>query len=132
MRSLHSRILVGAASTTMVASGFVGLATSGPVAAASGSQLPSQINIYAMQDETGAAGIVGVDDANALKLAVSQINSSELLGKSKINLTIGDSATSPTQGANLADGAVGKGYAVVIGSPSSGVAVAEAPILARA
>jgi branched-chain amino acid transport system substrate-binding protein len=115
--------------SSLIASSGALLATGSPAAAAS---LPSTINIYMTSDLTGPAAFAGVPTANGVKLAVAQLNKSGKLGKSKINLTIGDSQTMPTVGAQLAASAVGKGYAAVIGDISSNVAVAQAPILARA
>jgi branched-chain amino acid transport system substrate-binding protein len=107
------------------------LVTAGGGAAGASGSLPSTIKIYATEDLTGAASFAGVPTANGLKLAASQINSSGLLGHSKIQLTVADSQTSPTVGAQLADGAAGQGDAVVLGDISSSVAVAQAPIFAK-
>jgi branched-chain amino acid transport system substrate-binding protein len=100
------------------------------MAGASGS-LPSTIKVYATEDLTGPAAFAGVPTEKGLKLAATQINKSGLLGHSKIQLTVADSQTSPTVGAQLADGAAGQGNAVNLGDISSSVAVAQAPIFAK-
>lgn len=116
-----------------VALAACGSTSSGGSSTASGSKgLPSTIKIYAIEDLTGPAGFAGIDDVDALKLAVSDINSSGMLGKSKIVLTTGDSQSLATQGATLAEGAIGQGYAAIIGGPDSVSAQGEAPVLARA
>lgn len=96
-----------------------------------GSGLPATIHLYSTQDLTGAAGKVGVEDQNGYNLAIQQINSSHLLGNTTLTISYGDTATSPAAGANVANQAVTGGYPIIFGSPSSGVAVAEAPIFAR-
>jgi branched-chain amino acid transport system substrate-binding protein len=125
-------LLVACSSTKSAAPPTTGAGTgTSPSSAAQTSSLPSTIKIYATEDLTGPAAFAGNPTANGLKLAVSQINSSGMLGASKIDLTIADSKTSPTVGASLADGTIGQGYAAVIGDISSSVAVAQAPIFAR-
>lgn len=115
----------GALALSMVAS-----VTTAGVAGASG--LPKTIHIYSIQDASGGAGAVGVFDEKAINLAIKKINSTHMLGSSKISITYGDSATSPTTAANLATQAASAHYPVVIGPPSSGTAIAVAPILSRA
>lgn len=96
-----------------------------------GSGLPATIHLYSIQDLTGAAGKVGVEDQNGYNLAIEQINSSHLLGNTTLTISYGDSATSPASAANVANEAATGSYPIIFGSPSSGAAVAEAPILAR-
>ena len=109
-----------------VAGGTIGVSTAGA------SSLPSTIKIYSIQDASGAAGVVGQDDEKGINLAIKQINATHLLGNSTISITYGDSATTPTQAANLATQAAVAKYPVVIGPPSSATAIAVAPIMARA
>lgn len=102
------------------------------VSGASKGGLPAKIHIYSIQDASGAAGAVGVFDEKAINLAIKKINATHMLGKSTISISYGDSATTPTTAANLATQAVSAHYPVVIGPPSSGTAVAVAPIFSRA
>jgi branched-chain amino acid transport system substrate-binding protein len=96
------------------------------------SGLPSKIQLYSIQDASGPAGAVGVDDENGINLAISQINAEHLLGSSTLSITYGDDATNPATAASLATAATTAHYPLVIGPPSSGTAVAVAPILSRA
>ena len=85
----------------------------------SSSGLPSTITIGSPLDLSGvaAAANVGVSELKGEQLAVSQINSSGFLGKSKINLDSSDTQTvtttavqsviGMTQGGNKVDGIVG-------------------------
>ena len=117
--ALGGTVLLGVAGSTL------GVSTAG-------ASLPSTIKLYSIQDASGAAGAVGVDDEKAINLAIKNVNASHLLGSSKLSISYGDSATTPTQAANLATQAAAGKYPVVIGPPSSGTAVAVAPILSRA
>jgi branched-chain amino acid transport system substrate-binding protein len=119
--------LMGAALGTALATAMVG----GVSAAPAGASLPSTVNLYDIQDASGAAGAVGVDDENGMKLAVKQINAEHLLGSTKLTVTYADDATNPTTSASLATGAASAHYPIVFGPPSSSVAIADAPILAR-
>jgi branched-chain amino acid transport system substrate-binding protein len=103
----------------------------GVMAGTAGASLPSTINLYSIQDASGAAGAVGVDNEDGINLAIKEINASHLLGSSKLAITYGDDATNPTSAANLATQAASAHYPLVIGPPASSTAVAVAPILAR-
>ena len=59
--------------------------TAGNVGAvASNSGLPSTIHLYAIQDLTGAAGKVGVDDENGYNMAIQQITTNPNRGTQKL------------------------------------------------
>ncbi len=126
-RRWHRAIVAAMVGTSLATVTVVG-AISGVAGASS---LPSTINLYSIQDASGAAGAVGVDDEQGINLAIKQINADHLLGSTKLAITYGDSATNPTSAANLATQAASAHYPLVIGPPSSGTAVAVAPILAR-
>jgi branched-chain amino acid transport system substrate-binding protein len=121
---------MGALSACSTSASSSAASTSGTTATGSG--LPSTIHLYSIQDASGAAGAVGVDDEDGINLAISQINATHLLGSSTVSITYGDSATNPATAAGLATAASTAHYPLVIGPPSSGTAVAVAPILSRA
>jgi branched-chain amino acid transport system substrate-binding protein len=98
----------------------------------SSGKLPATVHLYSIQDSSGAAGAVGVDDQQGANLAIQDINKQKFLGATTLSISYGDSATSPTSAANLATQAASAHYPIVIGPPSSGTAIAVAPILARA
>jgi branched-chain amino acid transport system substrate-binding protein len=108
------------------------VAAGGVTAQSAGASLPKTVTLYSIQDASGAAGAVGVYDEQAQNLAIKQINASNLLGGTKLAISYGDSATNPTTAASLATAAVSAHYPIIFGPPSSGTAVAVAPILARA
>jgi branched-chain amino acid transport system substrate-binding protein len=124
-------LLAAACSSSSKSSTNSGGSGSSSGSSGAGSGLPSSIHLYSLQDLTGAAGKVGVEDENGYNLAIDQINSSHMLGNTTLTISYGDSATSPATAANVANQAVTGGYPVIFGSPSSGTAVAEAPILSR-
>jgi len=94
--------------------------------------LPKVIKIHAISDLTGAAALYGQAELKGWDLAVKQINSSGLLGKSKIDFSTSDDTSSSTVAAGLASQAVNGKYAVVISAPASANAVVEAPIFSKA
>jgi branched-chain amino acid transport system substrate-binding protein len=125
LKTLRTSVLgLGAALATVAAGGVT--------AQSAGASLPKTVTLYSIQDASGAAGAVGVYDEQAQNLAIKQINASNLLGGTKLAITYGDSATNPTTAASLATAAVSAHYPIIFGPPSSGTAVAVAPILARA
>ncbi len=101
-----------------------------PFAADTG--LPSPIKFVSIQDLSGITGKQGGDTKLGMDLAVEEINKSGLLGSSKIEISYRDSATNPAQGASLMSAAMGQESAIVFGSVSSNVAIAQAPIAQRA
>lgn len=128
-----ARALAAAASTgllaTAAACGSTAISSNG--AAASG-HLPGVVHLYSIQDASGVAGPVGVDDENGIKLAVSEINATHFLGSTRLTVGFGDSGSNATTAASLATQAVSAHYPVVIGPPDSPTADAVAPILSRA
>ena len=120
-------MLAAAVGTTLTTALAGGLAAS-----PAGASLPSTITLYDIQDASGAAGAVGVADEKGTKLAVQQINAEHLLGSSKLAVTYADDGTEATNGASAATAAASAHYPIVFGPPSSSVAVAVAPVLARA
>jgi branched-chain amino acid transport system substrate-binding protein len=120
-------MLAAAVGTTLTTALAGGLASS-----PAGASLPSTVTLYDIQDASGAAGAVGVADEKGTKLAVEQINAEHLLGSSKLAVTYADDGTEATNGASAATAAASAHYPIVFGPPSSSVAVAVAPVLARA
>ena len=120
--------LLAAAVATTVTTALAG----GLGASPAGASLPSTVTLYDIQDASGAAGAVGVADEKGTKLAVEQINAEHLLGSSKLAITYVDDGTEATNGASDATAAASAHYPIVFGPPSSSVAVAVAPVLARA
>ncbi len=116
---------------SLVAGGaLVASAIAAPIFAADAG-LPNPIKFLSIQDLTGLAGKPGSDTKLGMDLAVEEINKSNLLGASKIEMTYRDSATNPGQGASLMSTAIGQRNAVVFGSVTSNVAIAQAPIAQR-
>jgi branched-chain amino acid transport system substrate-binding protein len=76
--------------------------------------------------------VAGLEIQKAYQLAVKDIEAEGLLGKSKIELSFEDTGGKAPVGASLASAAVTKDYPIVFGSPVGGIALAEAPIFARA
>lgn len=117
---------------TLVACGTFIAGTIAAQSFAADAGLPKTIQFLSIQDLSGIAGKPGADTKLGMDLAVEEINKTNLLGGSKIEISYRDSATNPAQGASLMSAAVGQKNAIVFGSVSSNVAIAEAPIAQRA
>lgn len=105
--------------------------TTGTTSGSGSSGLPATIHLYSIQDASGAVAVVGKADEQGMNLAIQQINKTHFLGSSKLSISYGDDASTPTQASNLATAAATAHYPVVIGPPLSSTAEAVASILAR-
>ena len=114
----------------VASSAFVAGIVAAPSFAAD-SGLSKTIKFLSIQDLSGIAAKPGSDTRVGMDLAVEEINKSNLLGDSKIEISYRDSATNPGQGAAHMNAAIGQKNAIVFGSVSSNVAIAEAPIAQR-
>jgi len=92
---------------------------------------PAIIPITAVADLTGSAGgALSVQTVDGLKLGTQQVNS-QLKG-TQINLSIQDSASSPSTAAQVTTAAVASKAVAIVGPSLSNEAVAAAPIAAKA
>ncbi len=98
----------------------------------SGGALPSVVSLPVISELSGPAGVAGLEIQKGYQLAAKDINSSKLLGEHTIELTFDDTGNKVATGASLASKAVTKNAPIVFGSPVGTVALAEAPIFARA
>jgi branched-chain amino acid transport system substrate-binding protein len=128
LRASRARVMGG---MVAVAALLAACGSSGTSPGDTAKGLPSTIRLYSIQDLTGVSAAIGGSDEQGMNLAVSEINGQRFLGSSKLTISYGDSATTPSTGADVATQAVAGSYAVVFGSPTSTVAQAEAPIFAR-
>lgn len=94
--------------------------------------LPGTISLHVISELSGPASVAGLDIQKGYELAVKDINASDTLGGSKIELTFEDTGGKAPVGASLASQAVSKKPPIIFGSPVGGIALAEAPIFARA
>lgn len=89
------------------------------------------IPITIVADETGAAGFAGAGVAEGIKVGEEEVNSSGVLGKNKLDITIEDSASVESNAVNMVSKA-GRSSALAVGYAllSTGAA-ATAPIAQR-
>jgi branched-chain amino acid transport system substrate-binding protein len=96
---------------------------------ASGEGLPDTIKVVSVNPTTGIVAFAGQGANNGYKLAVKEINASDLLGGSKLELDFADTKSEPQTAAQETSSAVADNdVAAIFGSVSSGEAVAMSPI----
>lgn len=115
----------------LVAGGTLLAGVMATTAFAADSGLPKVINFLSIQDLSGIAAKPGADTKLGMELAVEELNKSNFLGGAKIEMSFRDSATNPGQGVAHMNAAIGQKNAIVFGSVSSNVAIAQAPIAQR-
>lgn len=111
---------------TLVSATACGGSTSGGSAAGG---LPETIKIVSINPTTGIVAFAGAGANKGYQLAVKEINASDLLGGSKIELELKDTKSEAQTAASEVSSAVAdKKVAAVFGSVSSTEAVAMSPI----
>jgi branched-chain amino acid transport system substrate-binding protein len=94
--------------------------------------LPAEIELHSVNELTGPAGVAGVEIQKGYDLAITKINAEKVLGDSTLKISYDDTGGKPAVGAGFASQAVAKRYPIVFGSPVGPVALAEAPLFAKA
>lgn len=90
--------------------------------------LPATIPVSVIVPTTGPLGTFGQQVVAGVKAGVAQIEESGVLGNSKIEITVEDTASNPTTAASLTRSTVRSGAVAIVGSPISNEALASAPI----
>jgi branched-chain amino acid transport system substrate-binding protein len=124
MRHRLTKILAAAALFTLLA----GTAT----VAAQSSHATASYNVGIVYSRTGLLAAYGAEYIEGMKygLQYATNGSNKVNGKS-INLTLVDDKTDPATAVNAAKDLIGKGYKILAGSVSSGVALQVAPLAAQ-
>jgi branched-chain amino acid transport system substrate-binding protein len=100
-------------------------------ASSSGGKLPSSIPITFVGDLTGAVAYVGQNELQGMKLAVDQVNSSNVLKGSKLVLDTKDTASDQAKATTQMSQAVNSKAVAILGPLLSNEALATAPIAQR-
>lgn len=91
--------------------------------------LPSEVTIPLTTPLTGASGFAGVSAEKGYDLAIKEINDSDFLGGTKLKLEKLDTKSTPQKAASdLSSAIADKKVPAVLGSISSGEAVAQSPL----
>lgn len=99
---------------------------------ASGDGLPDTIKIVSVNPTTGVVAFAGAGANKGYELAIKEINDSDLLGGSQIELEFADTKSEPQTAAQETSSAIAdKDVAAIFGSVSSGEAVAMSPLLQK-
>jgi len=99
---------------------------------ASSDGLPDTIKLVSVNPTTGVVAFAGSAANKGYQLAVKEINASDLLGGSKIELKLADTKSEPQTAAQETSAAIAdKDVAAIFGSVSSGEAVAMSPLLQK-
>jgi branched-chain amino acid transport system substrate-binding protein len=121
-----------ASAMTAAALAVVALAACGsPKKAATGSD-KGPVNVGIVYSQTGALASYGQEYVDGFKagLAYATNNTGKVDGRA-INVTYADDAGDPATAVSAAKGLIGKGYKILAGSTSSGVALQVAPLAAQ-
>lgn len=105
-------------------------ANTGNVGSSSG--LPVSIPITMIADLTGTVAATGQSYQRGVKLGIDQVNASGVLGKSKLELSTEDSASTPATASSVMSKVVESNAAAIIGLDTSALALAAAPIAQKA
>jgi len=124
-KAVFAALAVGALLSTAACGGSAG-GNSG------GAGLPDTIKIVSVNPTTGVVAFAGAAANEGYKLAIKEINASDLLGGSKIELSFADTKSEPQTAAQETSSAIAdKKVVAIFGSVSSGEAVAMSPLLQK-
>lgn len=114
------------ASTTAASTG--GSGTTGTGSEPTTGTLPSEINLTAVIDLTGPAGLAGTSVHDGIEFGLDEINSSGFLGDTKLTVEYLDTQTNKEQAVSLMSQTAKGDTPVVFGPVASSEALAVAPI----
>jgi branched-chain amino acid transport system substrate-binding protein len=125
MRHRFTKVLLGTAL-------FVLLGGTATVAARSEHRAASSYNVGIVYSRTGLLAAYGAEYVEGLKYGLSYAtNGTNKVNGKTINLTLVDDKTDPATAVNAAKDLIGRGYKILAGSTSSGVALQVAPLAAQ-
>jgi len=120
--------LAGLAAALLVGTAACGGGDSG--ASSGGDGLPETINLVSINPTTGVVAFAGSAANKGYQLAIEEINESDLLGGSQLELQLVDTRSEPQTAAQEATTAIADtDVAAVFGSVSSNEAIAMSPLL---
>lgn len=123
--------IVGGVAAGLLSLSLAACASGGSGASANSVGLPSTVKLLDVVPLTGPAAAYGPSIKDGVQLAIDDVNSSKLLGGTKLEADFVDDATAASTAAQVAAENTGK-YPIIFGSVGSAAAAAQAPIFTRA
>jgi branched-chain amino acid transport system substrate-binding protein len=128
MKQWRLRQLVAAALVVATVAGL----TAAVAAARPHSGAKSAVNVGIIYSRTGLLSAYGAEYIEGLRLGLQyETKGTNTVNGHKINLTLVDDKTDPATAVSAAKDLIGKGYKILAGSTSSGVALQVAPLAAQ-
>jgi branched-chain amino acid transport system substrate-binding protein len=112
---------------------LVALAATAPLASSKpGASAKSAVNVGVVYSRTGLLSAYGAEYIEGLRLGLDYATKGTgVVNGHKINLTIQDDGTDPAKAVSAAKDLIGKGYKIIVGTESSGIALQLAPLAAQ-
>jgi branched-chain amino acid transport system substrate-binding protein len=127
---LPTGIAIGGLVLSLAACGQSATGSSGP---GSGDGLPETVRVISINPETGPAAFAGLAANKGYELAIKEINESDFLDGTTIEMDKADTAASiQTAATEMTKATTNDDYSAVFGSVSSQEAVAQSPIAEKA
>src|SRR5438309_716026 len=122
-------LAAGAAALGLIA----GLAATAPLASSKpASQAKSAVNVGIIYSRTGLLSAYGAEYVEGLRLGLAYATGGTgVVNGHKINFTFDDDGTDAAKAVSAAKDLIGKGYKIIAGTDSSGIALQLAPLAAQ-
>lgn len=98
----------------------------------SGGGLPASIPVAVVTAQTGNFAAIGTEYLEGVQLAVDEINASDMLGDSEIDLTVEDTASTPATASGVVSQLVTTDTVAILGLVTSPESLAASPIAQQA
>lgn len=112
---------------------LAGLAATAPLASSKATaSAKSAVNVGVVYSRTGLLSAYGAEYVEGLKLGLDYVtHGTGVVNGHKINLTLEDDGTDPAKAVSAAKDLIGKGYKIIVGTVSSGIALQLGPLAAQ-
>src|SRR5437764_2604381 len=125
-----SLLIAGLVAALLAAAATTASAVSRP--ASSTQATKSAVNVGVVYSRTGLLSAYGAEYIEGLKLGLDYVTKGTgVVNGHKINLTLQDDGTDPAKAVSAAKDLIGKGYKIIVGTASSGIALQLAPLAAQ-
>src|SRR5712691_1175590 len=104
---------------------IAGLAATAPLASSKpASKAKSAVNVGIVYSRTGLLSAYGAEFVEGLRLGLDYVTGGTgIVNGHKINFTFADDGTDPAKAVSAAKDLIGKGYKIIAGTTSSGIAL---------